>query len=420
MKTSTLLSALLTSLVLMSAPFAHAKVPADKVAEVEKRKKARGGEVLGPRIGKKVGAAFELYQADQVEEALALLLELEPSSDFDKAYVQRFIGNMYATLQKPQDAIDSLVRAEKLDKLPFRDHSDVLKLIGDLYMQEKGYAKAIEYYKKYLDFTLDQHADTYFRMSSANYELGNYDEAIKAARNAIKFSEKKVENYYVLVMAAYYEKKDYKNATKATEDLLRNFPENEKWWPQLGSFYALLEDYEKGLATMSIAYKNGYLKKPGQYKQVSQLFATQGVPYKAATILEKHIKSGEVESDERNLGALASSFRNAKEFEKAAKYYGEAAKVSKDPDYFRRQGDMLLVAEDFKGAVKAYEAALKGGIAKKGVVYLSIADANYQMRNFKDAYVAINKAVEDKNTAKSAKPWVGYIKDAAERNGVKL
>ena len=42
------------------------------------------------------------------------------------------------------------------------------------------------------------------------------------------------------------------------------------------------------------------------------------------------------------------------------------------------------------------------------------------MRDFKAAYEAINKAVKDKNTAKSARAWVGYIKDAAERNGVKL
>lgn len=420
MKTSTMLSALLTSLVLMSAPFAHAKVPADKVAEVEKRKKERGGEVLGARIGKKVGKAFELYSEEKITEALALLLELEPKSDFDKAYVERFIGNMYATLQKPNEALEYLVRAEKLDRLPFRDHSDVLKLIADLNLQEKNYDSAIEYYQKFLDFTLDNNADVYFRMSNSYYELGKYNKAIEHARKAIQFAEEPKENYYVLVMASYYEMKDNVNATKATEDLVRNFPENKRWWPQLGSFYSLTEDYEKGLATMSIAYKNGFLEKENHFKQTAQLYATQGVPFKAAQIQEKHMKAGDIERNERNLSALASTYRNAKEFDKAAKYYGEAGDVSKDPDYYRRQGDMLLVAEDFKAAIKAYEKALDGGIKKKGTVYLSIADANYQLRDFKEAYVAINEAVKDKNTAKSAKAWVGYIKDAAERNGVKL
>lgn len=420
MKTNKLLSALLATFVLASSQYATAAVPADKVAEVEQRKKDRGGEVLGTRIGKKVGKAFELYSEDKINEALALLLELEPKSDFDKAYVERFIGNMYASLQKPNEALKALKSAHKIDRLPFRDHGDVIKLIADLSIQEKDYDTAIEYYQKYLDFTLDQNADVYFRMSNSFYESGEYKKAIEHARLAIKHAEEKKETYYVLVMASYYELKDLKNATIATEELVKNFPEVKRWWSQLGSFYAVTEDYEKALATMSIAYKNGFLEKASSYRQLAQLYATTGIPYKAAVIQEDHINKGDIEKTERNYSVLASTYRNAKEFKKAAKYYGQAGVLGKDPDYFRRQGDMLLVSEDFKGAVKAYNKALEGGIEKKGTVYLSIADANYQLRDFKKAYVAINEAVKDPNTAKSARAWVGYIKEAAERNGVKL
>ena len=124
----------------VAAPIVEAAVPADKKELVKQLKKKRGGKALGPRIGKKVQAAFELYSADDVNGALEILLELEPKNEFDQAYVHRFIGNMYAG-QKGQvtKALDSLFKAKELDQLPFDDHAGVIKLIADLSLQEQKY-----------------------------------------------------------------------------------------------------------------------------------------------------------------------------------------------------------------------------------------------------------------------------------------
>ena len=51
---------------------------------------------------------------------------------------------------------------------------------------------------------------------------------------------------------------------------------------------------------------------------------------------------------------------------------------------------------------------------------MAIAEAEFYRENWKKAYVAINKAMEEKATAKSARSWAGYIKDTAERKGVRL
>ena len=53
-------------------------------------------QLVGERAGKKVQKAFEAYNEDRVEEALQILYEADPSDDFDKAYVGRFIGNLLA------------------------------------------------------------------------------------------------------------------------------------------------------------------------------------------------------------------------------------------------------------------------------------------------------------------------------------
>ena len=50
-----------------------AKVPPEKAEEIKKLEKARGGKVMGQRVGKKVIKAFDLYNEDKVNEALEIL-----------------------------------------------------------------------------------------------------------------------------------------------------------------------------------------------------------------------------------------------------------------------------------------------------------------------------------------------------------
>jgi tetratricopeptide (TPR) repeat protein len=401
-----------------TAPFVNAKVPEDKLEEVKKLKKSRGGKALGPRIGKKVQNAFELYLEDNVEGALEILLDLNPSNKFDQAYVGRFIGNMYAGLEgKATEALKYLKEAEALDQLPFDDHAGVLKLVADLSLQEKEYEQALVYYQKYMDFSFDQDANVYLRMANSYYELKQYDNVLAPAKKSIELFEKPNQNPYVLIMASYYERKMYPEAVKAVETLVKVFPENPKWWTQLGMFYMLTEDYERGLSTMEVAYKQGYLETQSQVKQLAQLYATNGIPYKAAMIQEKFITSGLIDKTEQALSIMASTFQNAKEFGKAAKYFGEAAKLSSDADLYRRQANVLMVLEDYKAAVTAFNKSLDAGIKRKGQVYMGLAEAHFYLENWKDAYAAILEAKKDNSTKNSARGWESYIKDTAQRKG---
>lgn len=414
-----LIAALATGLATTTS--VEAKVPADKLEEVKKLKKARGGKALGPRIGKKVQKAFELYSEDNVDGALEILLELEPSNKFDKAYVDRFIGNMFAGQEGKVDvSLKHLRSAMEADQLPFDDHAGVIKLIADLSLQEKKYEQALEHYKKYMDFSFDQDANVYLRMANSHYELKQYDKLLAPAKKSIELFDKPNQNPYILIMASYYERKMYPEATKAVETLVKVFPENPKWWTQLGMFYMLTEDYERGLSTMEVAYKQGFLETQAQVKQLAQLYATNGIPYKAAMIQEKFITSGLIDKTEQSVSVMASTFQNAKEFKKAAKYFGEAAKFDNDPDLFRRQGTVLMVAEDFKGAVAAFDRSINAGVKRKGQVYMGLAEAHFYLENWKEAYAAILEAKKDKSTRNSARGWEGYIKDTAERKGTVL
>lgn len=117
---------------------------------------------------------------------------------------------------------------------------------------------------------------------------------------------------------------------------------------------------------------------------------------------------------------MAQTFQNAKEFKKAAKYYGEAARLDNSADLYRKQGIALMASEDYKGAVKAFEKSLENKPKRAGAVYLALGEAEFYLENWKKSHQAFTKAKESKRSARTAKGWLGYVADTARRKGVTL
>lgn len=378
-------------------------------------------EIIGERAGKKVQKALEAYNNDLIDEALVILKEINTSQRYDRAFVDNFIGKMLAGQDgKGEEALKYLAGSVNEKILNDSEHAGNLRLVGDLSMQEKKYEEAIGWYKKWMIFTCKRDPDIYTRMAQAYYESKNLPAMVEPANKAIALYEKPNKNPYVLKLQSYYERKMYKETVEVAETLVKVFPDNKQWWTQLGFFYMLVEDYKKALSTFEIAYNQGYLEKKSEIKALSQLYATNDIPYKSAVLIEKYMKSGLIERDAKNLASLANSYHQAKNYSKAANYYGEAAKLSDDPDHYRKQGILLLAAEKYKAAVKPLQTALDKGIDGKGRVHMALMEANFYAGNFKQAYVHIREAKKDSATSRNARSWEPYIKEKAKNRGISI
>lgn len=377
--------------------------------------------LVSERAGKKVQKAYEAYNEDLVDEAIEMLKDIDPSEDFDKAYVNRLLGNMLATKddmgKKSLEYLESAVNPKVLNDL---EHTQTLKLIADLSLQEKEYEKAVKYYQAWLDYTCKEDPEVYTRMANAFYELKQYDKLIAPADKAIALYEKPNKNPYVLKLSSYYERKMYPETVSVAEDIVNTFPEEGKWWVQLGQFYLMIEDYKKSLSTLEIAYSQGFLTKPNLIKMLSQLYATNNMPYKSAVVLAENIKKGVIEKTAENIASVANSYHQAMEYDLAAQYYQEAAEMSSDPEYYRKQGVLLLVAEDYKGAITALSKALDRGVEEPGKVHFSLMEANFYAGNFKQAFEHIKEAKKDKSLRRNANAWEPYIKQKAKNRGINI
>ena len=94
--------------------------------------------------------------------------------------------------------------------------------------------------------------------------------------------------------------------------------------------------------------------------------------------------------------------------------------MSSDPEFYRKQGVLLLVAEDYKGAITALSKALERGVEDPGKVHFSLMEANFYAGDFKQAYEHIKEAKKDKTLRRNANAWEPYIKQKAKNRGINI
>jgi tetratricopeptide (TPR) repeat protein len=377
--------------------------------------------IPGQKVGKKVGKALEAYNLDLVDDALTILYDIDTSNSFDRAFTDRFIGNLLATQNgKAKESIEYLKKAVAPSKLNDSEQVGTIKLIADLSLQEEQYDSAIKYYQQWMEVTCKEDFDIYFRMANAYYQTQRYAEIIAPINKAIALADKPNKTAYALKMTSYYNRKMYKETIEVQEETVKIFPDDKGQWTQLGFFYMLVEDHKKALSTFEMAYNQGFLTKAAEIKALSQLYSMNDIPVKGAKVLEKHLKSGLVKTDERMLTSIASSYQQAKEFKEAADYYGRSALLTSDPDLYQKQGMVFYALEKYSEAIVALQKALDGGSDKKGAIHLAMMQANFDKGDFRSAHKHVKDAKNDKSTARNARSWEPYIKEKAKNRGIRL
>ncbi|WP_159084221.1 tetratricopeptide repeat protein [Saccharobesus litoralis] len=390
------------------------------VAVAEKTEK-RKTQVMSQSVGKKVQAAFDVYAEERVNDAIKMLEEIEAKKPFDQAFIKRLLGRIYAGQKGgAKKSIKLLKEAVDLDVLNQAEQEDAIKLLADLNLQEGNQREALKGYQRWMDFSGKEDEMVYQKMATAHYQLKELEELIAPADKAIALQKKPAVTPYLLKVSSYYERKKFKEAIEVGSTVVKLFPEKANYWIQLGQFYLLDENMERALSTFDLAYKQGHLTKPNHFVAIAQLYAANAIPIKAAQIQEKYLNEGVLKKDEKNIGALANYYHQSQEFKKAAKYYQEVAELTQDPDYYKRVGDLLTLSEDYKRAIKAFEKAIELGSDKTPAIQLSLVEAFFYTKQYKQAYKYALEASKHKKTARSAKGWTGYIKEVAGRNNVKI
>lgn len=398
--------------------------------ELQRAKDNRRSQALGERVARRVMSAYEMYEADDIRGAITELQEAPARTDYDRAYVARFLGTMWASLEGDDSsnrrAIEQLRASIAPNLLSHADHAASLQLLGNLLLIEENFQEALEIQRQYLQFTGEWNPDVLIRMASAHMELKQYDRVIPFAEKALENMDEPHRNPYVLMIAANYEAGKTPETIAVLERGVVALPGERAWWVQLGMMYNLNEQYEAALATMRIAYDAGYFRSANDYRALVQLYANNSVPYYAAEIMSRHIGAGDIEPTARNHATAARAYNTAREFAKSAESYakavGEADNNSDRLDYNRRQGEALLLAQEYRRAVAPFRAAIElmPSGEDAGRLYMSLAEAYFYSNQYRQAYNAAESAKRFSSTRRNAEGWSQFIRDTASRRGVEI
>ena len=396
-------------------------------AEVQQVRDSRRNQAASERIGRRIMQAFERYEEEDIPGAIAILEEADPRGDYDTAYVNRFLGNMYAANEQSERALTVLKDAVDRDILGFSDQAAAMLLVANLSLQEEMFEQALAYYERWIQFTGEIDPDVFVRMSNAYLQMENYERVIPFARKALHYMSEPHRNPYVLQVAANFELERIDAAIAVLEEGVQVLPEESRWWSQLGMLYFQTESYDRALATLELAYLAGFLEQQNDFRALAQMYSNNMIPYRAAQTMQRHLESGEIDNTGRNWSIAASSYHAAREFTRANEMYLKAIEAADDQqerhDYHRRRGNSLLLGDEYAEATRAFNAAIESansGDDTLGRVYMSLAEALFYNERYAEAVRAAQNAARYSDQRRNAESWAEYIRLTAERRGVNL
>ncbi|MGL6159992.1 tetratricopeptide repeat protein [Microbulbifer sp.] len=400
----------------IEAGFAQARAAEEKTRKVPSMRQ---------NVSKKLGKAQEAADAENWNEALAALRDMEADKSdyngYETAMMYYFYGFVYYSMERYKQAVDAYrnVLRQGSENLPRSLEVNTMRTVAQLYFVTENYDQALVYYEKWFAVADDITADSYAERAQVYYQKGDQAKALSDVNTAVSMYEKEgkvpKENWFGLQRYLYYEKNDYKSVTGILEKLVKHYPKAE-YYKQLAGMYGELKREKDQLHMMEAAYIAGALQKEKELLNMAYLFMGHEMPYKAAKVIDTGIKEKKIERTSKNLETLAQAYQMAQELRKSIPNLEAAAKLSDKGELYSRLAGIYLDLDKNEQAISMGSRALKkGGLKRPDQLYLVLGMANASLKKYDDALSSLKKARKDDRSKKFADQWINYVEREKER-----
>ena len=392
-------------------------------AEDKDEQKTKTTAAMSESVYKKLSKAQETIEAKQYDEGLAMLNDLLQErhlSPYEKAQIYNFFAYTYFTLEKYKEAVGAYQQVLAQPDLPEALVMNSTYTLAQLYFIQEDYKKAIELMKKWFGMTEKPTENAYMILAQAYYQLEQYKDSLEPLKQAYAMvkerGDKPKENLLLLLRVDYYNLGDFQNMLKVLHEMVTLYPKSE-YWLTMGSTYSELKQLKKQMSIFEMLYDHGDLTTGNQQLNLANLYLLHEVPYKAARVLDKGIKSGVIQDDVKNLRLLSQAWYQADESAKAIEPMVEAAKLSDDGEMDVRLAQAYINLDRYKDAVEALRRGLqKGKIKRADQAYIMLGMAEFELKNYNASLNAFHQAAGDKRSARSAEQWIKYVESEKDRD----
>lgn len=357
---------------------------------------------------KKITQIQKLTQKKNYSKALELInkVKMKDQRDIDLAYLLQNEGYIYVSLNKYKNAIKSFEKMNHLNVMGEKSYLNTIFNLAQLNMSIENYKRSINYLTIWISKSKKKKAKAYL-MLGQNYALINrHKNAVPNIKKAIVLQKKLKKrvpiSWHELLFSNYYTIKDYKGAVNTLHTLLKIEPKKKNYWIYLSQIYTLQKQTKKALSFLEQAYNLNILNEQ-DIIHFSKFLSQKGLYYKAAKLLDKHIKSKKLKANTKNLELVFEQYFNAKEYKSAIVVLDRLSKKAKKSKYYLQKARIYSLLHNHKEAIKSYEMALKDKTLKDYFkANLELSYLYYEIKEHEKCKICLNIASKNKSTKKVA------------------
>ena len=385
------------------------KTKAQEEQEAEERRKYS----LQPRTAETFAEVREHLGAERYAKAEAALKKLRRAklSPYETAQMHRLFGYVYYGKQDNKAAIEHLNQAIAANGLPPADQADVLFQVAQIQGVEKRWKDVITSLDAWFKTVATPNSVGYYLMALAYFQLQDLDGALVPAQQAVAISQTPQQTWLQLLLAIHLGKKDYAGATPVLAQLISLYPNSGKgYWLQLSALYGAREDNARALAVMELAYRKGLLTEDRDLIRLVQLNLLEGIPRRAAAILERELAAKRIHENAESFELLSGSWILAREVGKAEQPLARAAELAPKGDLYVRLAQVHMMQEEWTEATMALRSAIaKGGLGDPASAELLLGISFYNEQKLQDARTWFARAQRSGATREQAQTWIEHI-----------
>ena len=392
------------------------------MAQDNSERKTKETVAMSQQVYEQLAAVQEMIEAKDYASAQRAIDELKVRkglSDYERAQIYNINGYSYYLQERYRDAIAAYDQVLATPGLPEALLLSTLKTKAQLHFTEEDYESALKVVRQLLAAIPEPSPDVLMIEGQALFQLGRYDEALVPIKSAIDMyrdqGQTPKENWLLLLRVIYFEQKEYELMIGVVKELIAYYPK-DTYILTLAGIYSELGDTKKQLALTEVLYEKGMLNTASHVTNLANLYLLHGLPYKAASVLDKEMNANIVDANERNLRLLSQAWYQAREDEKAIPPLERAARMSNDGELYIRLAQAHLNLENWSEAASAVEQGLKaGGLKRNDTANIMLGMALFNQKRLEQARRAFERAASDSRSQRAAAQWIAYVDSELKR-----
>jgi len=372
----------------------------------------------------RLNRVYEMVAGEQYTGAREELLNLQNRShdDYLQAIVWQALAQVQWSLEDFEAALTSFEKAVELDVLPDDTHFSLMRQVAQLYYMKERYRDALDRLDLFFCKAPKEkiRPDAWVLKASIHAQTRDWKQAVAAIDTAIGSSDDPEENWFQLKLAANFELEDFPAAAATLEEMIRRWPDMREYWVQLSNVWFRLDQDDKALSVLALAYRKKLLTEQSDYVYLSNLYSFRDVPLKAAEVMQEGLEAGVIENNEKHWTMTADAWYAAEEPERALAGYEKAGQAAETGEADLRRGYILIDLEHWAPACSALRQALdKGGFSERkiGEAHLMVGMCEFNQGHWDQASAAWGRAGRYSQARKAAEQWMNHMREERARKG---